>query len=324
MILAGDIGGTHTRLALFQNEGDVKTPLREATLSSRKYTGLVSAVRFFLEGQTGPIRAACFGVAGPVFEGRCTATNLPWCVDAAELAKALTIPSLKLINDLEAMVLGALVIEEKDLYILNAGAPEVKGNRAVIAAGTGLGEGMLFWDGTQYRSSASEGGHCDFAPRNPLEIELLEFLLTRYQRVSYERLLSGPGLLNLYEFLKNRKESDEPAVLKARLKKEDPSAVITEMALSGESELCVEAIDLFAAIYGAEAGNLALKVLATGGVYIGGGIAPKIVKPLSEGRFMKAYGDKGRFSDLVARIPVHIILNDQCALLGAAHCCLND
>ncbi len=317
MILAGDIGGTHTRLALFE-EGKVNTPLRLGSFLSRDYSGLEAAVRVFLQSEKSPIQAACFGIAGPIFAQGCTATNLPWSIDAAQLSKTLNISSVKLMNDLEATALGTLALEEKDLHVLNIGEPNTQGNRAIIAAGTGLGEGILFWDGVQYRPAASEGGHCDFAPRNGTEIELLEYLFTRFGRVSYERLLSGPGLVNIYQFFKNKNVGAEPAWLSERLKAEDPSSVITALALSGESELCAKTLDLFVSIYGAEAGNLALKLLATGGVFIGGGIAPKIVKLLSEGLFMKAYSDKGRFVDVMARIPVQIILNDQCALMGAA------
>jgi len=321
MILAGDIGGTHTRLALFEDEDNRVATLRETTLSSRKYAGLADAVQFFLRDEKRPIRAACFGIAGPVFAQSCTATNLPWRVDAAQFSKTLHIPSVKLINDLEAMALGTLSLDANDLVVLNAGTPDPRGKRAVIAAGTGLGEGLLFWDGAHYRPSASEGGHCDFAPRNRTEIALLEFLIARYGRVSYERILSGPGLLNIYQFLKEKEEDKEAPWLTEAFKVKDPGSVITDAALNGTSELCVKALNLFVSIYGAEAGNLGLKLLATGGVYIGGGIAPQIVKKLQDGAFIETFRDKGRYGELMDRIPIHIILNDRCALLGAARYC---
>ncbi len=206
-----------------------------------------------------------------------------------------------------------------DLNSLNPGLPQAIGNRCVIAAGTGLGESILFWNGSQFLASASEGGHADFAPRNSIEIKLLEFLLNRYSRVSYEKILSGPGLFNIYQFLKENGQGEEPSWLKESLEREDPSAVISKAALEDKSELCEKTLDLFTSIYGAEAGNLALKVMATGGVYIGGGIGGKILKKLKEGSFLNSFKDKGRMGPLMNRMPVKVILNEKAALLGAAH-----
>ncbi len=252
---------------------------------------------------------------------RCETTNLPWVVDAAGLGAAFGISSVTLLNDLEATAHYALDLTDKEYCTLNAGQPESEGNKAVIAAGTGLGEAILFWDGSRYKPSASEGGHSDFAPRNPLEMRLLEYMLNHFPRVSYERVLSGPGLFKIYQFLKETGQGEEPSWLSERLSREDSSAVISEAALTGKSELCVKALDMFVSLYGAEAGNLALKALATGGVYIGGGIAPKILDKLMDGTFMGAFIEKGRYSSLMNRIPVRVIINEKAALLGAARLC---
>ncbi|MBI3610232.1 MAG: glucokinase [Nitrospirae bacterium] len=318
MILAGDIGGTKTLLALFRGQGEGPISVRRQIFLSRTYSGLEEILQEWLPGQPPSIRIACFGVAGPVIQGRTETTNLPWVVDADRIRQRFGIPSVVLLNDLEATAYGVLGLSEKEFRVLNPGRPVSQGNRAVIAAGTGLGEAVLFWDGAEYRAMASEGGHADFAPRNPIEIRLLEYLLKPFGRVSYERVLSGPGLLNIYRFLKETGYGKEPERLAARFEKEDPGTVITEEALAETAPLCVKTLDLFISLYGAEAGNLALKVFATGGVYIGGGIAPKIVRKLVEGAFMKAFVDKGRYSSLMDRIPVRIILNEETGLLGAA------
>jgi glucokinase len=320
MILAGDIGGTKTILALTPSEGE-QTVLAEKAFSSQRYAGLKDVVEEFLKGRGDPIESACFAVAGPVVNGRCETTNLPWIIDAAVFGATFGIPSVTLLNDLEATAYYALDLAEKECCILSTGQPLSEGNRAVIAAGTGLGEAILFWDGSRYRPLASEGGHCDFAPRNPLEIRLLEYMLNHFQRVSYERVLSGPGLFKIYQFLKETGHGKEPPWLSERLRQEDPSAVISEVALAGKEDLCIKALDLFVSLYGAEAGNLALKALATGGVYVGGGIAPKILGKLTDGTFMKAFVEKGRYSSLMSRIPVRVMINEKAALLGAARLC---
>jgi glucokinase len=292
--------------------------VRGKIFPSREYAGLEAVIRKFLPTKKPPIDCASFGVAGPVREGRCETTNLPWTIEADSIAKTFNIPNVYLLNDLEAAAYGSLILTEKDFHTLNAGRPQSRGNRAVIAAGTGLGEAMLFWDGGGFRASASEGGHTDFGPRGSIEIELLEYLSKRFPHVSYERIVSGPGLLNIYQFMKETGRAEEPERLRKRMAAEDPAAVITDAALSGRSKICVETVELFVSIYGAEAGNLALKAMATGGVFLGGGIAPRIIPKLSDGAFMKAFVDKGRYAALLRSIPVRIVLNVTVGVLGAA------
>jgi glucokinase len=258
------------------------------------------------------------GVAGPVREGRCEATNLPWVIDSQKIAQQLNLPRVGLINDLEANAYGIGELETKDFEVLNQGTQDAQGNRAVISAGTGLGEAGLFWDGREYRPFASEGGHADFAPRNHVEMDLLDYLLKRHPRVSVERVISGPGLFNIYQFLKDTGRDEEPTWLVDQMRHKDPPTVITENGLEGKSSLCMQALDLFVSLYGAEAGNMALKVMATGGVYLGGGIAPKIIAKLRDPVFMNAFTAKGRMRPLLQAIPVRVILNPKVALLGAA------
>jgi glucokinase len=265
-----------------------------------------------------PIDAACFGVAGPVRHGRSDTTNLPWDVDARELARALHIRSVGLLNDLEAHAYGIALLAPADFVTLNQGAPDASGNAAVIAAGTGLGEAGLYWDGQQYLPFAGEGGHASFAPSDPLQIELLRFLCHEFGHVSWERVLSGPGLHNIYRFLRDTGRGEEPDWLSHKMQQDDPSAVISQAALADTSPLCRQALDLFVVLYGAEAGNLALKLMATAGVYIGGGIAPKIIRKLTDSTFMAAFVAKGRLKPLLQQIPVRIIMNDKVALQGAA------
>ena len=318
MILAGDIGGTHTRLVFFQERGGGLTAVAEETFPSREHASLEAVLQKFIAAHSFPITCACFGIAGPVGHGRCDATNLPWVVDSSLVARELGLKSVGLINDLEANAWGVAVLETKDFVVLNEGAAGASGNAAIISAGTGLGEAGLYWDGRRHRPFATEGGHTDFAPRNNLEMELLDYLLKQFQRVSYERVVSGPGLLNIYHFLRDNGRGEEPPWLAERIRQQDPAAVVSEAGLNGESELCVQALDLFVSIYGAEAGNLALKVMATGGVYLGGGIAPKIVQKLRDPVFLNAFTFKGRMRPLLQAMPVRVILNPKTALLGAA------
>ena len=320
MILAGDIGGTKTTLAFFTIDWDRLKHNLETTYHSRDYGSLDEIIRKFVSMNSLHVEHACFGVAGPVKEGRCEATNLPWVVDAEILTTEVGIDRVWLINDLEATGYGIKELEPKDFIILNNGADDAKGNAAVIAAGTGLGEAGLFWDGKQYFPFACEGGHADFAPRNELEMELLSHLLKHYSHVSYERVLSCPGLFNIYSFLRETgRYGKEPELLTEKISRgDDPSSAVSEAALEGSCELCVKAMNIFVSIYGAEAGNLALKALATAGVYVGGGIAPKIIKKLTDGNFMKAFISKGRMEHLMQEMPVSVILNDKTALLGAA------
>jgi glucokinase len=317
LVLAGDVGGTNTRLGLFEIGRGRLRPLSEKTYPSKNYKGLENILVDFLRDQRA-IAAACFGIAGPVTEEVIVATNLPWWVDIQSLQKLLSLKKVEAINDLVANAYGVSVLKKKDFESLNVGRPK-KGNQALISAGTGLGEAILFWDGKQHVPSPSEGGHAEFGPRNRLEMELFNYLSERFDHVSYERVVSGEGLYHIYQFLKDsRRFGAEDSWLSEKMKGEDPAEVISETARLKKSRLCVEALDLFVSIYGAAAGNLALQVMAVGGVYIGGGIAPKIIWKLRDGTFVKAFKDKGRLSRIVTQIPVRVILNERTALLGAA------
>jgi len=316
-LLTGDVGGTKTAVALFQATPAGVRLVREATLPSAEFKGLDAVVRRFLgEGPSVRIAAACFGVAGAVVDGRCVATNLPWRLDERSLVKAIPAPRVRLLNDLEAAGHGVLALPRRDLEPLQSGKAR-KGNMVLISAGTGLGEAILVWDGARHRVIASEGGHADFAPRNDLEIDLLRFLQKEFGHVSYERVLSGPGLFNIYRFLRDTGAGPEPQWLSDRLRSGDPSAVVSEVGLAGGHPLCAMALELFVSIYGREAGNLALKALAVGGVFVGGGIAPKIRVKLADGAFLSAFRDKGRYAALMASIPVRLVLEPRAPLLGA-------
>ncbi|HLF96576.1 MAG TPA: glucokinase [Methylococcaceae bacterium] len=317
-LLAGDIGGTKTRLALyFIVQGELRLQ-RERTYPSARYDSLESILGDFLAGDDPP-SAACFGVAGPVENGRCRTTNLPWLVDAAQLAATLGIPDVALLNDLEATALGLLHLPPQAFRGLQPGTDGAPGTMAVIAAGTGLGEAILYWDGFRHHALPTEGGHTDFAPNDEWEDGLLAWLRHRLGgHVSYERILSGPGLHTLYEYLREAESAPESPDLRARLEREDPAAVIAELGLSGQASLCREALRRLARIYGAEAGNLALKSLARGGVILAGGIAPKILPALTDGTFLEGFLAKGRFRTLLEQLPVRIALDPAAPLLGAA------
>jgi glucokinase len=316
IVLAGDVGGTNARLALFDAvDGSLET-VADARYASREHPGLAPIVRAFLDGRPRPERAT-FGVAGPVRHGRVKATNLPWDVDAKDVAAAAGVATASLLNDLEANAWGLRAIPADDVVTLQTGAADAEGGQALIAAGTGLGEAGLFWDGRGRRPFASEGGHSTFAPRNELEIEMLQYLALEFGHVSWERVLSGPGLANIHSFLRRRVGAHEPPWLAEQMRAGDPSAAISRAGLEGKDEFCSAALDLFVDLYGAEAANLALKMLATGGVYVGGGIAPKILPRLQQ-RFVAAFLDKGRMRPLLASMPVRVVTNDKAALLGAA------
>jgi glucokinase len=291
---------------------------RDKQYPAKDYSGLEEIVKEFLGADK--VTAACFGVPGPVRDGRLRLTNLPWTLDSRELAAGLAIQHVFLINDLEANGYGIAELSADQLYTLSEGDASQIGNRALIAAGTGLGEGLLTWNGRNHVPYPSEGGHTDYAPRNEDEIDLLRFLKQKYNgRVSYERVISGMGLTNIYEFLREVRGMEEPAWLAERIAAvPDPNSVITEMALAAKSEICQKALDMFVSAYGAESGNLALKVLSVGGLYVGGGIAPRILEKLKDGTFMKSFTDKGRLSQLLINMPVRIILESKAALLGAA------
>jgi glucokinase len=320
MLLGGDIGGTHTRLALFDDGGRRRADLPRRDFSSHEHAGLDEIVgRFVAETGSRPA-AACFGVAGPVKDGRCVATNLPWIVDAGELGRQLGTRTW-VINDLEATAWGLGALEAAELAELMPGAPDASGNAAVVAAGTGLGEAGLYWDGRAHRPFATEGGHVSFAPEDDLEIELLRWLRRRFaEHVSWERVVSGPGLVSLYEFLRDTGRGEEPAWLAEAIRSGDPGEAITSAAAGGRSPLAAAALDRFVSLYGREAGNFALKVMATGGVYLGGGIAPRILEKLRDGTFARGFVDKGRMQPLLQSMPVRVVLNDQAGLLGAGRC----
>jgi glucokinase len=322
MILAGDVGGTKVNLCLYKFSGGLLQPVRGKKFPAHEFATLDLVVKSFLaEGNGEEVVAACFGCPGPVRDGRLKLTNLPWTLDARELQKSLGIEHIFLINDLEANGYGIPEIAPEKMFTLHEGDAKSVGHRGLVSAGTGLGECLLIWDAkTQHHVPLpSEGGHCDFAPRNEREIALLQYLRgTLNGRVSFERVVSGLGIKNVYAFLRDDQKMDEPAWLRDRLAAEDPNAVIGECAEDGSSDICQETMRMFAAAYGAEVGNVALKVLAMGGMYLGGGIPPKILKTLKNGEFLQSFLDKGRLSPLLQGVPVRVILDDTCALLGAA------
>jgi glucokinase len=326
MILAGDIGGTKTILALFEPQGTGLRKVRQQLFHSATYTSLEAVLKEFFQAQVPPLQAACFGIAGAVIEGRVHATNLQWDVSEAGLSTALGVTRLRLLNDLGATAYGMPYLAAADLEELNPQASARRpGNIGVIAAGTGLGEAMLYWDGQRFRPLASEGGHADFAPRQTREIELLGYLQERFgSHISYERVLSGPGLANIYEFLRDRQYAPEPAWLHQRLAAAaDRSAAIAEAGLDGSAPLCELALEMFASLYGAEAGNLALRTLAVGGIYVGGGIAPKLITLLRKGAFIRSFVAKGRFESFLRGLSVQVALSPEAGLIGAAHYALS-
>ena len=326
MILAGDIGGTKTNIAIFHEEADqLGSPINQQSFPSKQYDSLDTIIKGYLAGKSAEVNYACFGIAGPVVDGRVETPNLAWIVDSEKLARTIGVARVDLINDLEATAYGIEELGDKQLYTLNKGNTSSVGHRAMIAAGTGLGMAGIFWDGRSYRPIASEGGHADFAPRNELEIDLLRYLTESFNgRVSYERVLSGPGLFNIYSFLRDTKQAEEPDWLAADIASGDRTTAVSKAALARKSALAMKALDAFVDIYGAMAGNLALLLKSVGGLYIGGGIAPKIIEKLKDGAFMRTFKDKGRMSSLVASIPVHVILDEKTALYGAVRCAWNN
>ncbi len=317
-LLAGDIGGTKTTLAIIDPLKGPRTFIVKETLPSGNYPTFDALLDVFFKGKNYLVSQASFGIAGPIFEGRVQMPNLPWLIEESKLSKKLKIP-VHIINDLEAIATSVPILEKDDLETLSTGKPTEYGPLAVIAPGTGLGEAHLHWDGISYHPFASEGGHVDFAPIDPIEFKLLTFLQDRIGHVSYERVCSGPGILNLYTFFKESNQYPEPEWLRMQLSKINDSApIISQAALEGKAEIAVATMDLFVSILGREAGNLALKVLATGGVYLGGGIPRRIIPFLKKELFMESFKNKGRFSTLLADIPVYIICNPDAALIGAA------
>lgn len=318
LVLAGDIGGTSARMAYFRVQGERLELVFQQVFPSGQFSGFADLVAEFVATRSEQADAACFSIAGAVRREQVITPNLGWRVDAEEVSRRFSLGAVHVMNDLEANAYGIATLGAGDFALLNGGAPEASGNAAVISAGTGLGEAGLFWDGRQHRPFATEGGHADFAPRNRLEIDLFFYLLERFGRVSWERVVSGPGLFNIYQFLRDTGRGAESREVVEAMRQEGPPAVVGKFALSGDCPLCVRALDIFVSLYGAEAGNLALKVMATGGMFIGGGIAPKIIEKLKGPLFMETFAAKGRLKSLMESMPVRVILNDMTALRGAA------
>jgi glucokinase len=320
MLIAGDIGGTKTDLAIYSSEAGPHAPVAETEVKSADYPSLQAMVKEFLARVKIKVDAACFDIAGPVIDGHVKTTNLPWVMDEGSLARDLNLKSVRLINDLEAVARSVPILRPEDLVTLNIGESVPQGTIAIIAPGTGLGESFLDWDGTEYVAHSSEGGHSDFAPTNARQIRLLEYMLQRFDHVGFERVCSGIGVPNVYEFLRDvEKITESSRVAAAVASAKDRTRVILDAALDPNepSELCRATADMLVSILASEAGNLALKVLATGGVYMAGGIAVHLQGRLREPRFLEAFTRKGRFKDLMARIPIHVITT-RAALAGAA------
>jgi glucokinase len=319
MILAGEIGASNVRLGAFQTEGNLLHCVVEKVYATSAHNGLEEILTQFVRGEGIPVHQASFGVAGPVRNGRSKISNLPWVIDARELAKLLRLNSVGLLNDLEAYAYGIDALESKDFVTLSEGAEDAEGNRAVISAKTGLGVAGLYWDGFRHHPFACEGGHADFAPRDELQTELLSYLQKKFGRISCERVLSGPGIRNIYEFLRDAHQADEPAWLREQIEAaQDVPALISRLAAEGKAAICEQAMTLFVSVFGAETGNCALRYMTTGGIFVGGTIAAKNVDRMKGPVFMQAFLDKGRMETLLRDMPVRIILNDDCGLIGAA------
>ena len=319
MILAGEIGATQTRLAGFETQGSRLQLEVEKSYPSQEHAGLAEIIAEFIQTEGIMVNRACFGVAGPVRRGRSKISNLPWIIDSRDLAKQLKLDSVGMINDLEAYAYGIDGLDAKDFVVLNEGSEDAEGNRAVISARTGLGVAGLYWDGYRHHPFGCEGGHSDFAPRNELEMALLSYLQKKYGRISWERLLSGPGIKNIYDFLRDTKRAEEPQSLKEQIATaQDAPALISKLAAQGQTPICNQTMLIFVSIYGAETGNVALNFLSTGGIYIGGSVAAKNVSKMKDPIFMESFLDKGRMVPLMKEIPVSIVLNDDAGMIGAA------
>jgi len=323
MIIAGDIGGTKTNLALFEEGEGNYTFTNLMKFPSQDYKDLKTIVLEYMKSckQASHVHTACFAIAGPVKDGVCKATNLPWIVDTAELSRALNIPNVYLINDLEANAYSIEILPKENILEIHPGKGNPQGNRCVVSPGTGLGEAGLYWDGKRHHPFACEGGHCEFGPRNELQIDFCRYIYNRFGHASYERALSGPGLHYIYEFFRDEMKLEEPSWLTEEMKQDDPAKVITLNALNKKSEVCVTALDFFVSVLGAECSNSVLKFMAFGGVYLGGGIPPKILPKLKEPVFYEGFVDKGRFRELLEEVPIRVILDDKASLKGAAHYC---
>jgi glucokinase len=319
MILAGDIGATNVRLAAFSLEGNRLNCVVERLYKPAEHKNFSETLTHFISTEGVMVERACLGIAGPVRHGRVQFSNLDWVIDCREIAQQLRLPSVGLINDLEAYAYGINVLDDKDFVPLQEGKPEPTGNTAVISAGTGLGQAGMYWDGVRQHPFACEGGHTDFAPRNELEVELLRYLLKKFDHVSWERILSGPGVRNVYDFLCDTGKEKEPAWLSEQIKEAaDVPALISQLALEQKAAICERTLELFVGIYGAETGNCALKFMSLGGIYIGGSIAAKILPLMKQPLFMDAFRQKGRMRAILEDMPVKIVLNDDAGILGAA------
>lgn len=318
MLLAGDIGGTKTHLVLFKPGKEREIGIQEY-YPSKIYPTLQALIASFLSKHRVSVDCAVLGIAGPVENNRCKATNLPWEIDGKDLEMTLKIPRVALINDLEANAYGLEILRPDELETLYEGEKNARGNRALISAGTGLGEGGLYWDGKKHHPFACEGSHVDFGPRDEREVQLLLFLKQRYSHVSYERVVSGMGLVTLYKFLSDQNPAKISREVEEQMLQEDPGMVVTRHAMAGTCFLCEETLNWFVSLYGSEAGNLALKIFALGGVYIGGGIAPKILPFMRKPIFLESFLDKGRMKAILEKMPIRIVLNENTALYGAMH-----
>jgi glucokinase len=319
MILAGEIGATRTRLAAFETEGNRLNKVVEKIYMSQQESSLPEVIANFVRSEGIPVHSACFGVAGPVRGGKSNISNLAWTIDATELASLLKLKSVGLINDLEAFAYGIDALQSKDLITLSEGSEDALGNRAVISARTGLGMAGLYWDGFRHHPFACEGGHSSFAPGNDLEIELLQYLHQKYGRVSCERVLSGPGIKNIYDFLRDMHKAEEPAWLAEQLAgAPDAPALISQLALEKKAAICEQTLNIFVGVYGSQTGDCALNFMSTGGIFIGGSIAAKIVPKMQDPIFLKSFLNKGRMEALLRDVPVKIVLNDDSGILGAA------
>ena len=322
LVLAGDVGGTKTNLGLFVKGKKCPVPKVIETFSSQEAPDLEHIIRQFFEIHPVPVTHACFGIAGPVIKGKSKTTNLPWSISEDRIKKQFNFHHVKLINDLTATAMAIPLLNKDEFFPLNQAGSIKEQNLALIAPGTGLGKAMLIYQNGRFLPVPSEGGHADFAPNNEAEMKLWRYLHQHYGHVSIERVVSGSGLVNIYNWLKDSGRLNEPEWLKQKLKEMDPAKTITEDALASKDPGCVEALNMFVSIFGAVAGNLALTGITTGGVYLGGGIPPKILSKLKEDIFMKAFTNKGRFKGFLEKIPVKVILNDKAALIGAAYCAM--
>jgi glucokinase len=319
LILAGDIGGTNSRLAFFDVKNGKFELISSKIFPSRDYSGFDEIVKEYVNTSGAHPTSACFGIPGPVTNGRVEVSNLPWIIEAKRLADELKIRKAILLNDLEAAGWGIGAVAPDRLVSLNQGG-SIPGNQVLVSPGTGLGEGAIYWDGKRHHVFGSEGGHCDFAPLNDIQIEMLNYLCKRFDHVSYERVLSGPGLVNIFEFLRDTGKGKPPDWLVAEMVESDAARAISEAGMTGKCPMCEQALEIFVSIFGAEAGNCALKMKAVGGVFLGGGIAPKILPKLATSNFLQAFLEKGRLRRLMEIIPIKVVIDDKLGLLGAARC----